>query len=92
MKIVINGGSGLIGRKLVNNLRQHGHQCSTASGRSRQTAREIFIQSAVERQNTAVADAVGVPWKANRFPYSFCSERNQRKAVEVCASLTSWPP
>jgi hypothetical protein len=44
------------------------------------------------RRNAAVAYAVGVPWKANRFPYSFCSERNQRKAVDVCASLTSWPP
>jgi uncharacterized protein YbjT (DUF2867 family) len=31
MKIVIIGGSGLIGKKLVNNLRQHGHQVVAAS-------------------------------------------------------------
>ena len=31
MKIVVIGGSGLIGRKLVNNLRQHGHQVVAAS-------------------------------------------------------------
>jgi uncharacterized protein YbjT (DUF2867 family)/quercetin dioxygenase-like cupin family protein len=31
MKIVVIGGSGLIGRKLVNNLRQHGHEVMAAS-------------------------------------------------------------
>jgi uncharacterized protein YbjT (DUF2867 family) len=31
MKIVVIGGSGLIGTKLVNNLRQHGHQVVAAS-------------------------------------------------------------
>jgi len=31
MKIVIIGGSGLIGKKLVNNLRQRGHEASPAS-------------------------------------------------------------
>jgi uncharacterized protein YbjT (DUF2867 family) len=31
MKIVVIGGSGLIGKKLVNNLRQHGHQVVAAS-------------------------------------------------------------
>jgi len=31
MKIVVIGGGGLIGRKLVNNLRQHGHEVVTAS-------------------------------------------------------------
>jgi uncharacterized protein YbjT (DUF2867 family) len=31
MKIVVIGGSGLIGRKLVNNLRQHGHEVVAAS-------------------------------------------------------------
>jgi uncharacterized protein YbjT (DUF2867 family) len=31
MKIVVIGGSGLIGKKLVNNLRQHGHDVVTAS-------------------------------------------------------------
>src|SRR5436189_3753761 len=31
MKIVVNGGSGLIGTKLVNNLRQRGHEVVAAS-------------------------------------------------------------
>ena len=31
MKIVVIGGSGLIGKKLVNNLRQQGHQVVAAS-------------------------------------------------------------
>jgi uncharacterized protein YbjT (DUF2867 family) len=31
MKIVVIGGSGLIGKKLVNNLRQHGHEVIAAS-------------------------------------------------------------
>ena len=31
MKIVVIGGSGLIGTKLVNNLRQHGHEVVVAS-------------------------------------------------------------
>jgi uncharacterized protein YbjT (DUF2867 family) len=31
MKIVVIGGSGLIGQKLVNNLRQHGHELVAAS-------------------------------------------------------------
>ena len=31
MKIVVIGGSGLIGKKLVNNLRQHGHEVVAAS-------------------------------------------------------------
>src|SRR5688572_20048364 len=31
MKIVVIGGSGLIGTKLVNNLRQHGHEVVAAS-------------------------------------------------------------
>src|ERR1700740_72552 len=30
LKIVVIGGSGLIGKKLVNNLRQHGHQVVAA--------------------------------------------------------------
>jgi uncharacterized protein YbjT (DUF2867 family) len=32
MKIVVIGGSGLIGKKLVNNLRQHGHEVVAALG------------------------------------------------------------
>jgi uncharacterized protein YbjT (DUF2867 family) len=31
IKIVVIGGSGLIGKKLVNNLRQHGHEVAAAS-------------------------------------------------------------
>ena len=31
MEIVVIGGSGLIGTKLVNNLRQHGHEVVAAS-------------------------------------------------------------
>jgi uncharacterized protein YbjT (DUF2867 family) len=31
MKIVVIGGSGLVGTKLVNNLRQHGHEVVAAS-------------------------------------------------------------
>jgi uncharacterized protein YbjT (DUF2867 family) len=31
MKIVVIGGSGLIGKKLVSNLRQHGHEVLAAS-------------------------------------------------------------
>jgi len=31
MKIVVIGGSGLIGTKLVSNLRQHGHEVVAAS-------------------------------------------------------------
>jgi uncharacterized protein YbjT (DUF2867 family) len=31
MKIVVIGGSGLIGTKLVNNLQQHGHEVVAAS-------------------------------------------------------------
>ena len=31
MKIVVIGGSGLIGRRLVNNLRQHGQEIVAAS-------------------------------------------------------------
>lgn len=34
MKIVVIGGSGLIGTKLVNNLRQLGHEVVAASPRS----------------------------------------------------------
>ncbi len=34
MKIVVIGGSGLIGKKLVNNLRQLGHEVVAASPRS----------------------------------------------------------
>src|SRR6266404_374215 len=35
MKIVVIGGSGLIGRKVVTNLRQHGHEVVAASPSSR---------------------------------------------------------
>ena len=34
MKIVVIGGSGLIGSKLVNNLREHGHEAVAASPKS----------------------------------------------------------
>jgi uncharacterized protein YbjT (DUF2867 family) len=34
MKIVVIGGSGLIGTKLVNRLRQHGHEVVAASPNS----------------------------------------------------------
>lgn len=44
MNIVVIGGSGLIGKKLVNNLRQHGHEVVAASpliGRQHAHWREI---------------------------------------------------
>jgi uncharacterized protein YbjT (DUF2867 family) len=31
MKIIVIGGSGLIGKKVVRNLRQHGHEVVAAS-------------------------------------------------------------
>jgi uncharacterized protein YbjT (DUF2867 family) len=34
MKIVVIGGSGLIGSKLVNKLREHGHEAVAASPKS----------------------------------------------------------
>ena len=34
MKIVVIGGSGLIGSKLVNKLREHGHEAVSASPNS----------------------------------------------------------
>jgi uncharacterized protein YbjT (DUF2867 family) len=34
MKIVVIGGSGLIGSKLVNKLREHGHEVVAASATS----------------------------------------------------------
>ena len=34
MKIVVIGGSGLIGSKLVNKLREHGHEAIAASPKS----------------------------------------------------------
>ena len=34
MKIVVIGGTGLIGTKLVNNLRVHGHEALAASPKS----------------------------------------------------------
>ena len=42
MKIVVIGGSGLIGTKLVNNLRPHGHEVVAASPSSGAYPREIF--------------------------------------------------
>jgi uncharacterized protein YbjT (DUF2867 family) len=39
MKIVVIGGSGLIGTKLVNNLRQHGQEVVAASPSSGVNAR-----------------------------------------------------
>ena len=41
MKIVVIGGSGLIGKKLVNNLRQHGHEVVAASPKVKPGCRKL---------------------------------------------------
>jgi uncharacterized protein YbjT (DUF2867 family) len=43
MKIVVNGGSGLIGKKLVNNLRQRGRQVVAASPSNSKSAIQCYL-------------------------------------------------
>jgi NAD(P)-dependent dehydrogenase (short-subunit alcohol dehydrogenase family) len=59
MKIVVIGGSGLIGKKLVNNLRQHGHEVVAASPSS--GVNTITGEGLAKALTGAQVDAAGAP-------------------------------
>src|SRR5437870_2169838 len=88
MKIVVIGGSGLIGKKVVTNLRQHGHEvvpASPSSGVNTVTG-EGLAQSLAGAQ--VVVDVANAPsWEDNAALAFFETSGRNLLAAEVAAGV-----
>src|SRR5881397_447717 len=88
MKIVVIGGTGLIGKKVVTNLRQHGHEvvpASPSSGVNTVTG-EGLAQSLAGAQ--VVVDVANAPsWEDNAALAFFETSGRNLLAAEVAAGV-----
>ncbi len=88
MKIVVIGGSGLIGRKLVNKLRQHGHEVLAASPSSgvNTVTGEGLAQALAGAQ--VVVDVANAPsWEDNAVLAFFETSSRNLLAAEAAAGV-----
>src|SRR5438046_10647087 len=88
MKIVVIGGSGVIGKKVVTNLRQHGHEAVAASPSSRvnTVTGEGLAQALAGAQ--VVVDVANAPsWEDNAVLAFFETSGRNLLAAEVAAGV-----
>ena len=88
MKIVVIGGSGLIGKKVVTNLRQHGHEVVAASPSSgvNSVTGEGLAQALAGAQ--VVVDAANAPsWEDNAVLAFFETSGRNLLAAEAAAGV-----
>ena len=88
MKIVVIGGSGLIGKKFVTNLRQHGHEAVAASPSSgvNTVTGEGLAQALAGAQ--VVVDVANAPsWEDNAVLAFFETSGRNLLAAEVAAGV-----
>jgi len=91
MKIVIIGGSGLIGAKTVERLRKKGHEVVAASPKSGvNTITGEGLADALKGADVVV-DLANCPsfedkaviWNSSRPPVAICTRRKQRPASDI---------
>ena len=88
MKIVVIGGSGLIGKKLVNNLRQHGHEVVAASPSSGvNTVTGEGLAQALADAQVAVDVANAPSWEDNAVLAFFETSGRNLLAAEAAAGV-----
>src|SRR5260370_11324356 len=88
MKIVVIGGSGLIGKKVVTNLRQHGHEAVSASPSSGvNTVTGEGLPQALARAQVVVDVANAPSWEDNTVLAFFETSGRNLLAPEVAAGL-----
>src|SRR5947209_9745536 len=88
MKIVVIGGSGLIGKKVVANLRQHGHEVLAASPSSgvNTVTGEGLVQALVGAQ--VVVDVTNAPsWEDRAVLAFFETSTRNLLAAEAAAGV-----
>src|SRR5438874_13778840 len=88
MKIVVIGGSGLIGKKVVTNLRQHGHEVVAASPSSgvNTVTGEGLAQALAGAQ--VVVDVANAPsWEENAVLAFFETSGRNLRAAEAAAAV-----
>jgi uncharacterized protein YbjT (DUF2867 family) len=88
MKIVVIGGTGLIGTKLVNKLRQHGHEVVAASPSTgvNTVTREGLVQALAGAQ--VVVDVANAPdWEDNAVLAFFETSGRNLLAAEAAAGV-----
>jgi uncharacterized protein YbjT (DUF2867 family) len=88
MKIVVIGGSGLIGKKVVNNLRQHGHEIVAASPSSgvNTVTGEGLAQALAGAQ--VVVDVANAPsWEDNAVLVFFETSGRNLLSAEAAAGV-----
>src|SRR4029453_2116737 len=88
MKIVVIGGSGLIGKKVVTNLRQHGHEVVPASPSSGvNTVTGEGLAQALAGAKGVVDVASAPPWEDNAVLAFFETSGRSLLAAEVAAGV-----
>ena len=88
MKIVVIGGSGLIGKKVVNNLRQHGHEVVAASPSSGvNTVTGEGLAQALDGAQVVVDVANAPSWEDNAVLAFFETSGRNLLAAEAAAGV-----
>jgi uncharacterized protein YbjT (DUF2867 family) len=88
MKIVVIGGTGLIGTKLVNNLRQRGHEVVAASSSSGvNTITGEGLTKALEGAQVVVDVANSPSWEDNAVLHFFETSGRNLLSAEVAAGV-----
>src|SRR2546423_15168918 len=88
MKIVVIGGSGLIGKKVVTNLRQHSHEVVAASPSSGvNTVTGGGLAQTLVRAQMVVDDAKAPPREDNAVLGFFATSRADLLAPEDAAGV-----
>jgi len=88
MKIVVIGGTGLIGSKLVNKLREHGHETVSASPQSGVNTLTGEGLAEVLKGASAVADVSNAPsWEDTEVMHFFETSTRNLLAYEAAASV-----
>jgi transposase len=85
MKIVVIGGTGLIGTKLVNNLRQRGHEVLAASPKSGvNTFTGEGLAEAQQGREMELRDSVSAPSALNRARCAHRTNSRWREFGRTC--------
>ena len=100
MKIVVIGGSGLIGKKLVKNLRQQGHEvvaASPSSGVNTVTGEGLAealagAQVVVDVANCALVGRTRRSWSSSRRRVAISSPRKPPRASDITWRCRSSAP
>src|SRR5205814_9721230 len=93
MKIVVIGGSGLIGKKVVTNLRQHGHELVAASPSSGVNTVTGEGRARALAGAQVVVDVANAPsWEASAVLASFETPGRNLLASEAAAGVAQHVP